>query len=259
VELLKTVQASNILGTLLSQVLRAGNFLNHGTFRGNAQAFHLDILDNLSGMRSNESALTLLEAIIPSLVDKEANLEGAVFGPLKDLSLLHGLTMLRGWREQVADRQTQLRKLQNVALDDNDKCDQDDDRASSKLLARGLSECEVQLAALKELVFRKVPEAVRSFYGAFGLDYNLEEDVKGAQHSDQEADILTILYKFTHECQRLLVDLRAKQRRQLEDQERKSKRLTVHIRQLLHCLQETDRTVVDSVIAQLRASTTTTQ
>lgn len=51
------------LGGLNGCLLNLGNFLNHGSFRGNASGFKLDTLAKLSTVRSNDprnSAKTLL-------------------------------------------------------------------------------------------------------------------------------------------------------------------------------------------------------
>ncbi|CAL0314031.1 unnamed protein product [Lupinus luteus] len=77
-ELLKTLELGckelrnqGVFVKLLEAVLKAGNCMNAGTHRGNAQAFNLDSLRKLSDVKSIDGKTTLLHFVVEEVVRSE--------------------------------------------------------------------------------------------------------------------------------------------------------------------------------------------
>ncbi|CAI9785189.1 unnamed protein product [Fraxinus pennsylvanica] len=77
-ELLKSLESAcyelrnrGLFLKLLEAVLKAGNRLNAGTSRGNAQAFNLTALRKLSDVKSSDGATTLLQFVVQEVVRAE--------------------------------------------------------------------------------------------------------------------------------------------------------------------------------------------
>ncbi|CAM8984244.1 unnamed protein product [Rhodiola kirilowii] len=67
----KDLKKSEIFVRLLEAILKAGNKLNAGTARGNAQGFHLTALKKLSDVKSINGKTTLLHFVIEQVVRSE--------------------------------------------------------------------------------------------------------------------------------------------------------------------------------------------
>lgn len=67
----KELKSHGIFAKLLEAVLKAGNRMNAGTARGNAQAFNLDSLRKLSDVKSSNGNTTLLHFVVEEVVRSE--------------------------------------------------------------------------------------------------------------------------------------------------------------------------------------------
>ncbi|KAF3329101.1 formin-like protein 16 [Carex littledalei] len=67
----KELRGSALFFKLLEAVLKAGNRMNAGTARGNAQAFNLASLNKLSDVKSTDGSTTLLHFIVETVVRAE--------------------------------------------------------------------------------------------------------------------------------------------------------------------------------------------
>ncbi|KAI3452779.1 hypothetical protein Pfo_009442 [Paulownia fortunei] len=67
----KELRTRGLFLKLLEAVLKAGNRLNAGTSRGNAQAFNLTALRKLSDVRSSDGKTTLLQFVVQEVVRAE--------------------------------------------------------------------------------------------------------------------------------------------------------------------------------------------
>jgi len=65
---LQKLRASENLRQMLEMILAVGNFLNHGTTRGNAYGFHLEpTLDMIDGLKANDKSMTLLSFVVDQM------------------------------------------------------------------------------------------------------------------------------------------------------------------------------------------------
>ncbi|KAL9264488.1 Formin-like protein [Drosera capensis] len=67
----KELRSSRIFRKLLEAVLKTGNRMNVGTFRGDAQAFKLDTLLKLSDVRGTDGKTTLLHFVVQEIIRTE--------------------------------------------------------------------------------------------------------------------------------------------------------------------------------------------
>jgi len=67
----KELKGSKTFTKLLAAVLKAGNSLNRGTFRGDAQAFKLDNLLKLDDVKGADGKTTLLHFVIKQIISSE--------------------------------------------------------------------------------------------------------------------------------------------------------------------------------------------
>lgn len=67
----KELKGSRTFTKLLAAVLKAGNSLNRGTFRGDAQAFKLDNLLKLDDVKGADGKTTLLHFVIKQIISSE--------------------------------------------------------------------------------------------------------------------------------------------------------------------------------------------
>ncbi|XP_042409282.1 formin-like protein 16 [Zingiber officinale] len=67
----KEMKTRGLLLKLLEAVLKAGNLMNAGTARGNAQAFNLSALCKLSDVKSADGSTTLLQFVVEEVVRSE--------------------------------------------------------------------------------------------------------------------------------------------------------------------------------------------
>lgn len=67
----KELRASRIFLRLLEAILKAGNRMNAGTARGNAQGFNLSALQKLSYVKSNDGKTTLLRFVVEQVIRSE--------------------------------------------------------------------------------------------------------------------------------------------------------------------------------------------
>ncbi|XP_058744499.1 formin-like protein 4 [Vicia villosa] len=67
----KELRSQGLFLKLLEAVLKAGNRMNDGTSRGNAQAFNLNSLRKLNDVKSNDGKTTLLHFVIEEVVHSE--------------------------------------------------------------------------------------------------------------------------------------------------------------------------------------------
>ncbi|CAK9146267.1 unnamed protein product [Ilex paraguariensis] len=67
----KELRTRGLFLKLLEAILKAGNHMNAGTSRGNAQAFNLTALRKLSDVRSTEGKTTLLHFVVEEVVRSE--------------------------------------------------------------------------------------------------------------------------------------------------------------------------------------------
>ena len=65
------LKGSKTFAKLLAAVLKAGNSLNRGTFRGDAQAFKLDNLLKLDDVKGADGKTTLLHFVIKQIISSE--------------------------------------------------------------------------------------------------------------------------------------------------------------------------------------------
>ncbi|XP_010272108.1 PREDICTED: formin-like protein 8 [Nelumbo nucifera] len=67
----KELRARGLFFKLLEAILKAGNLMNAGTARGNAQAFNLNSLRKLSDVKSTDGKTTLLHFVVQEVVRSE--------------------------------------------------------------------------------------------------------------------------------------------------------------------------------------------
>ncbi|XP_062118534.1 formin-like protein 4 [Humulus lupulus] len=67
----KELRARGLFLKLLEAILKAGNRMNAGTARGNAQGFNLNALKKLSDIRSNDGKTTLLHFVVEQVARSE--------------------------------------------------------------------------------------------------------------------------------------------------------------------------------------------
>lgn len=67
----KELRTSRIFIRLLEAILKAGNRMNAGTARGNAQGFNLSALQKLSYVKSNDGKTTLLHFVVEQVICSE--------------------------------------------------------------------------------------------------------------------------------------------------------------------------------------------
>ncbi|PHT54564.1 Formin-like protein 4 [Capsicum baccatum] len=67
----KELRTSRIFLRLLEAILKAGNRMNAGTARGNAQGFNLTALQKLSYVKSNDGKTTLLHFVVEQVICSE--------------------------------------------------------------------------------------------------------------------------------------------------------------------------------------------
>ncbi|KAJ8553833.1 hypothetical protein K7X08_024511 [Anisodus acutangulus] len=67
----KELRTSRIFLRLLEAILKAGNRMNAGTARGNAQGFNLSSLQKLSYVKSNDGKTTLLHFVVEQVIRSE--------------------------------------------------------------------------------------------------------------------------------------------------------------------------------------------
>ncbi|KAL3374679.1 hypothetical protein AABB24_006259 [Solanum stoloniferum] len=67
----KELRTSRIFTRLLEAILKAGNRMNAGTARGNAQGFNLSALQKLSYVKSNDGKTTLLHFVVEQVICSE--------------------------------------------------------------------------------------------------------------------------------------------------------------------------------------------
>lgn len=67
----KELRTSRIFLRLLEAILKAGNRMNAGTARGNAQGFNLSALQKLSYVKSNDGKTTLLHFVVEQVIRSE--------------------------------------------------------------------------------------------------------------------------------------------------------------------------------------------
>jgi len=67
----KELKSSRLFLKLLEAVLKLGNRMNDGTFRGGAQAFKLDTLLKLSDVKGADSKTTLLHFVVQEIIRSE--------------------------------------------------------------------------------------------------------------------------------------------------------------------------------------------
>jgi len=67
----KELRSQGLFLKLLEAVLKAGNRMNDGTSRGNAQAFNLNSLRKLNDVKSNNGKTTLLHFVVEEVVHSE--------------------------------------------------------------------------------------------------------------------------------------------------------------------------------------------
>ncbi|KAG5618276.1 hypothetical protein H5410_018100 [Solanum commersonii] len=85
----KELRTSRIFIRLLEAILKAGNRMNAGTARGNAQGFNLSALQKLSYVKSNDGKTTLLHFVVEQVIcSEEKDTEHLTLG----LPVLQGLS-----------------------------------------------------------------------------------------------------------------------------------------------------------------------
>jgi len=67
----KELRNSRLFLKLLEAVLKTGNRMNDGTFRGGAQAFKLDTLLKLSDVKGKDGKTTLLNFVVQEIIRSE--------------------------------------------------------------------------------------------------------------------------------------------------------------------------------------------
>ncbi|GMH05697.1 hypothetical protein Nepgr_007537 [Nepenthes gracilis] len=82
----KELRSSRLFLKLLEAVLKTGNRMNDGTFRGGAQAFKLDTLLKLSDVRGTDGKTTLLHFVVQEIIRSEGIRAARALGESHSLS-----------------------------------------------------------------------------------------------------------------------------------------------------------------------------
>ncbi|XP_028784091.1 formin-like protein 8 [Neltuma alba] len=112
----KELRTSGLFRKLLEAILKAGNRMNAGTSRGNAQGFNLNSLSKLSEVKSTDGKTSLLRFIVEQVVQSEGRREATYQkqnptpGDIDREYLTLGLPVLG----ELGDELSEVRKAANI-------------------------------------------------------------------------------------------------------------------------------------------------
>ncbi|KAL3850812.1 hypothetical protein ACJIZ3_012694 [Penstemon smallii] len=104
----KELRKSRLFLKLLEAVLKTGNRMNDGTFRGGAQAFKLDTLLKLSDVKGTDGKTTLLHFVVQEIIRSEGLRAARAAKETQSMSSFKSVDLLE---ESSQDSEEQLRDL----------------------------------------------------------------------------------------------------------------------------------------------------
>lgn len=103
----KELRTSGLFIKLLEAILKAGNRMNAGTSRGNAQGFNLSSLRKLSDVKSTDGKTSLLYFIVEQVAQSEGRREAMIYQKTQqerdtEYLMMLGLQVLKGLRDELS-------------------------------------------------------------------------------------------------------------------------------------------------------------
>ncbi|KAK4484412.1 hypothetical protein RD792_006991 [Penstemon davidsonii] len=109
------LRKSRLFFKLLEAVLKTGNRMNDGTFRGGAQAFKLDTLLKLSDVRGTDGKTTLLHFVVQEIIRSEGVRAARAAKETRSMSSFKSVDLIEDLTEDDSDEELRSLGLQVVS------------------------------------------------------------------------------------------------------------------------------------------------
>lgn len=219
----KELRNSGLFIKLLEAILKAGNRMNAGTSRGNAQGFNLSSLRKLSDVKSTDGKTSLLHFIVEQVVQSEGRRE-AMYQKQNLISdrereyLMLGLPVLKGLSDELSEVKkaatiehhsfisvwstlnahvTEIRQIMTC-------CDDRERGGFIKEMKGFLEECEEELKVVKEEQTR-VMELVKKTN-----EYYLAGGFKDSMSNSNPFELFVIVKDFVDMVDQACLELKKK-------------------------------------------------